>query len=145
MGTQQRWVAAQPGAVWAVLADGWSYAGFVVGSTHVRAVDPRWPAPGARLLPTVGAWPLQREGETRCEEADAPRRLVVTARGWPLGEARVVFALEPRDGGTLVSLTEDAVAGPGALVPAPLRHVTIDARNRETLARLEALALRRPA
>ncbi len=145
MARQQRWVGAAPADVWAVLADGWSYAGFVVGSTHVRAVDPHWPAPGARLLPTVGAWPLQREGETRCEESEAPHRLVVTARGWPLGEARVVFTLEPRDGGTLVSLSEDAVAGPGALVPRPLRGVAIGARNRETLARLEALALRRPA
>jgi len=145
VGTQQRWVAAQPAAVWAVLADGWSYAGFVVGATHVRAVDPQWPAPGARLLPTVGAWPLQREGETRCEEVEAPHRLVMTARGWPLGEARVVFALEPCDGGTLVSLSEAPVAGPGALLPGPLSGAAIDARNREVLARLEALALRRPA
>ncbi|TXR55105.1 SRPBCC family protein [Quadrisphaera setariae] len=145
MSVRERWVAAPPEAVWELLADGWSYADFVVGSAHVRRVDPGWPRPGTRLHPVVGAWPLLRRGSTTSEEADAPHRLVLTARSWPLGGARVVFDLVPRDGGTLVRLTEDAVEGPGRLVPRLLRTPLIGARNTETLSRLEALVVGRSA
>jgi hypothetical protein len=140
---RERWVAAPPEAVWEQLADGWRYADFVVGSAHVRRVDQGWPRPGTSIHPVVGAWPLLRQGRTTSEEVDAPHRLVLTARSWPLGGARVVFDLLPRDGGTLVRLTEDAVEGPGRLVPRPLRTPLISARNTETLARLEALAVAR--
>lgn len=143
MSVRERWVAAPPEAVWEQLADGWGYADFVVGTAHVRRVDPGWPRPGTRIHPVVGAWPLLRRGSTTSEEADPPRRLVLTARSWPLGGARVVFELLPRDGGTLVRLSEDAVEGPGRLVPRPLRAPLIKARNTETLARLEGLALQR--
>lgn len=142
---RQRWVAAAPEAVWAQLADGWRYADFVVGSAHVRRVEQGWPRPGASIHPVVGAWPLLRRGRTTSEEAEAPRRLVLTARSWPLGGARVVFDLLPRDGGTLVRLSEDAVEGPGRLVPRPLRDPLIGARNAQTLARLDGLAVARGA
>ena len=36
-------VEAPVDAVWAVLADGWSYAGWVVGASHIRDVDTGWP------------------------------------------------------------------------------------------------------
>jgi uncharacterized protein YndB with AHSA1/START domain len=34
--------------VWAVLSDGWLYAGWVVGASRIREVDPRWPAVGCQ-------------------------------------------------------------------------------------------------
>jgi hypothetical protein len=41
---------------------------------------------------------------------------------------------------SLVSIREDAVAGPGKLVPKPLRQAVILPRNREALRRLALLA-----
>ncbi len=45
--TISRRVDAPAEAVWSVLADGWSYANWVVGAARVRDVDPGWPAQGA--------------------------------------------------------------------------------------------------
>lgn len=44
--TISRRVDAPAEAVWSVLADGWSYANWVVGAARVRDVDPGWPAQG---------------------------------------------------------------------------------------------------
>ena len=41
---------------------------------------------------------------------------------------------------TTVSIVEDAVAGPGKLVPRPARQLVIVPRNRETLRRLALIA-----
>lgn len=49
---------ASPQRVWEVLADGWRYPGWVVGASGMRAVDPEWPAPGARIHHSVGLWPF---------------------------------------------------------------------------------------
>ena len=46
--TVSRSVAAPAEAVWAVLADGWQYATWVVGASRVRAVDAGWPRAGTR-------------------------------------------------------------------------------------------------
>ena len=48
---------ADPAAVWAVLADGFHIRGWVVGASHMRAVDDSWPDRGARLHHASGAWP----------------------------------------------------------------------------------------
>ena len=73
---------------------------------------------------------------------DPPRAMVVQARGWPAGEARVEITIEPSDTGSgcLVSIAEDASSGPALLVPKPVRHAMIAVRNRETLRRLAYLA-----
>jgi hypothetical protein len=129
-----------PQDVWAVLCDGWAYPTFVVGASSMRAVDAGWPAAGTRLHHSVGAWPAMIQDSTTVVSADPPRRLELVARGWPAGEAVVVFELEARDGGTLVSLSEDASKGPGTLVPPPLRRLLLLPRNDETLRRLAHLA-----
>ncbi len=137
-----RQVAAPAGAVWDVLADGWLYATWVVGASRVRAVDPQWPAAGSRLHHSVGLWPFLLSDYTTVEEATPPTRLVLMARGWPLGEARVV--LELIDHGPdrcAVSMGEDAAAGPGrGLVPWSVRQMLIRPRNVEALRRLGLLA-----
>ncbi|WP_324188972.1 SRPBCC family protein [Nocardia farcinica] len=38
----------------AVLSDGWLYAGWVVGASHIRDVDPDWPGVGSRIHHSVG-------------------------------------------------------------------------------------------
>ena len=128
-----------PTDVWGCLADGWAYPTFVVGASSMRAVDPGWPADGAVLHHSVGAWPLLIQDTTSVVSADPPRRLELQARGWPAGEARVVFELAEQDDGTLVSLSEDATNGPGVLLPRPLRHLLMAPRNDATLERLAHL------
>ena len=136
-----RSVAAPAEAVWAVLADGWQYATWVVGASRVRAVDEGWPAPGTRLHHSVGMWPVMISDSTVAKEAEEPHHLVLTARGWPMGEARVEIEVVPDGPGSCtVSIAEDASAGPGKLVPMPLRQLGILPRNREALRRLALIA-----
>jgi short-subunit dehydrogenase len=136
-----RSVAAPAEAVWAVLSDGWQYATWVVGASRVRAVDAGWPARGTRLHHSVGVWPALLSDSTVSEESEEPRHLVLTARGWPLGEARVEIEIVP-DGpeSCTVSIAEDASNGPGRLVPMPVRQLGILPRNREALRRLGLIA-----
>ncbi|MCW3158774.1 SRPBCC family protein [Micropruina sonneratiae] len=139
--TVTRRVAAPAAAVWAVLADGWSYATWVVGASRVRDVDEGWPAPGTRVHHAFGPWPLIVQDVTEVDSAEPGRELVLTARGWPIGEARVTLTIRPDgEANSVVTITEDAVAGPGRLMPAPLRHLLLRPRNTETLYRLALLA-----
>lgn len=139
--SQQRVVGAGPAAVWAVLADGWLYPVFVVGAARMRAVDAAWPAPGAKLHHSAGTWPLVIDDSTSVTACEPERRLELTARGWPAGQARITVELTPEPGGrTLVTMEEDASAGPGLLVPGPVRRALVDWRNTETLRRLAWLA-----
>ena len=136
MSTRSRLIKASPDRVWSVLADGWLYPLFVVGASRMRDVDEGWPAVGTRLHHSVGSWPLLIDDNTEVLEVDPGNRLVLVARAWPAGEANVEFVLEQRGSQTLVTIREDATAGPGLLVPKPLREVQLNLRNDETLQRL---------
>jgi len=138
---QRRTIAAPAERVWDVLADGWSYATWVVGTARIRDVDETWPEPGSRIHHSVGLWPALLSDTTSVEACDTGRRLVLKARGWPLGEARVELDIEP-DGpqSCTVTMTEDAVAGPGSLPPRLVRQAMILPRNSESLRRLAYLA-----
>lgn len=139
--TISRQVAAPPDAVWSVLADGWLYATWVVGTSRVRSVGPSWPAPGSRIRHSVGLWPLLIDDFSAVEQMVDGKELVLIARGWPVGEARVHLSVTPGPEATcVVTLTEDAVSGPGKLIPARLRHALLRPRNRESLHRLALLA-----
>lgn len=145
MSANRRVVHASPEDVWAVLADGWLYPLWVVGATRMRAVDAAWPAVGAHLHHSVGVWPAVLDDSTEVLEATAPAHLKLRARGWPAGEAEVELHLAPHAEGTEVTIHEDAVSGPGRLVPGPVRHAKLAIRNRETLRRLAFIAEGRPA
>lgn len=132
-------IAATPQQVWDVLADGWLYPLWVVGATRMRDVDDHWPARGARLHHSAGAWPLVVSDTTEVLEVEPLRRLVLRARAWPGGEAHVEIELAARGPGTRVVLREDAVAGPGRLVPPVVRRPLLHVRNVETLGRLARL------
>ncbi len=127
--------------VWAVLCDGWAYASWVVGTARIRAVDAGWPEQGTRLQHSFGVWPALIDDDTEVLSADPPHELMLKARGWPAGEAHVRLVLTP-DGPsrTRVRIIEDAVAGPGVLVPRPVRQALIVWRNTEALRRLAYLA-----
>jgi uncharacterized protein YndB with AHSA1/START domain len=137
-------IATPPERVFDVLSDGWLYTGWVVGASHIRAVESTWPAPGSRIHHAIGAWPVMLRDETKVELCDPPNRLVLLARGRPLGEARVDLRLESRQSGTLVRMLEMPVSGPGKWLHNPAADALLTARNNESLARLAALA-ERPA
>lgn len=127
--------------VWKVIADGWLYSGWVVGASRIRAVDDRWPQVGSKLHHSVGAWPLLINDSTSVTAMEPGRKLELLARGWPMGEAKVLITMEDLGGSQCrVSIGEDAVKGPGKLVPKALRDPMIGVRNRETLKRLELMA-----
>ncbi|MDQ0663327.1 hypothetical protein QFZ35_001825 [Arthrobacter ulcerisalmonis] len=127
--------------VWRVVADGWLYSGWVVGASRIRDVDAEWPQTGAQLHHSVGAWPFVIDDSTRVTAVERGRSLELVARGWPMGEAKVEVKLEDRGNQCLVTIAEDAIRGPGKLMPKFLRDPLISARNRETLRRLELMAI----
>ena len=143
MATATRRTTATPEAVWAVLADGWMYANWVVGTSHMRAVEATWPAVGSKLFHASGLWPVVRRDETEVEESAPFSRLVVRAKARPFGEARVVLEIASDGEGSDLSMTEVPVRGPGKLLHNPVADLVLLRRNVEALARLAALAERR--
>ncbi|MPZ94902.1 MAG: SRPBCC family protein [Propionibacteriales bacterium] len=138
--TNTRAIEASPDKVWEVLADGWLYPLWVVGATRMRAVDDTWPAVGSKLRHSAGVWPLVIDDNTEVLEVEPGRSLRLRARGWPMGEAEVLITLAPEGSRTRVDIVEDAVRGPGVLVPKFLRHPMIKWRNAEALDRFANLA-----
>ena len=134
MSEVHRVISAAPTEVWRVLSDGWLYTGWVVGASHVRAVDPGWPGVGQKLHHSVGVWPLLINDSTSVVEMEPNRRLVLQARAWPAGEARVEIDLIGDGGATTVTINETPSKGPGkwmhnrlqdkVLTPATGRHWT---------------------
>jgi hypothetical protein len=134
-------VEAAPEHVFAVLADGWSYAAWVVGNSHIREVEPGWPAVGTKIHHSVGLWPVQFRDWTEVTAVEPDRMIELRARLWPLGTATVRVELTPlRAGGTRIVMAEAAKEGPAAMLPVALQAVLLRPRNREALARLSDLA-----
>jgi len=140
-----RRIEATPKVVFEQLSDPWLYAAWVVGAAHIRGVDGQWPEKGAKLLHRVGPWPVSIDDETEILEAVPDSRLILAARGWPLGEARVELELRAvGDGATEVSMAEAPVSGPGGALDNPLVRAWLRARNKESLSRLADIAEKRP-
>lgn len=138
---------ASPAAVFGVLADGWSYAGWVVGATHVRDVDEGWPAVGTRIHHSVGSWPFVIDDVTSVTAVEPGRLLELDARLSPIGAARVRFELSGSDdtahhtaGHTTVRMSELVASGPARLLPRAAQALVLIPRNRESLSRLGHLA-----
>jgi uncharacterized protein YndB with AHSA1/START domain len=129
-----------PEEVFAVLHDGWTYPVWVVGASRMRDVDDGWPAPGTKLHHSFGVWPLVIDDNTEVLEIQPGQRLVLEARGWPVGKARVDITVKADGDGSLVTIDEDVTDGLAKFVPEPVRVAGIDVRNRETLRRLAYLA-----
>jgi uncharacterized protein YndB with AHSA1/START domain len=133
-------VAASPDHVFAVLADGWLLPVWLVGAAHIRNADTDWPARGARVHHSIGAWPMLITDTTEVLDVDPPHTLVLHARMWPLGEAHVEMRMRPSSSGTAVTMIEGAARGPAWLLDNPLQRLWLRRRNLESLARLAAVA-----
>lgn len=148
-----RHIQAEPSKIFSILADGWTYAGWVVGTSHIRAVDANWPEPGSRMHHAVGPWPLVIRDTTTVSELSPDRHLLLRARIWPAGEADIDLRLDADAPGTAAAGTD----APGTLVTmtetpkggllrylGPLSAGLLRARNTESLGRLAAQAEHRP-
>lgn len=143
MATNERFMLSPPEAVWAVLSDAVGYGYWVPGSRVIRDAEPDWPAPGSKFHHTVGVGPFEVSDHTEALEARAPELLRIRAKGRPIGTATVTLELVPRDGGTLVRITE-RLDGPASVLDLnPVVWLVTKARNAESLMRLEELAARR--
>ncbi|MEI7059131.1 SRPBCC family protein [Nocardioides sp. CCNWLW239] len=144
MSTNHRLVHASPEHVWEVLSDGWLYPLWVVGASRLRDADKDWPNVGSQLHHSVGVWPLLLDDSTEVLECDPGSRLLLRARGWPVGAAHVEITVEPAGEDTEITIREQAVAGPGALVPRLVQDPLLTWRNVEALRRLAFIVERRP-
>ncbi|MGW0230288.1 SRPBCC family protein [Actinopolymorpha singaporensis] len=134
-----RSIAAPTDQVWNVLADGWTYAAWLVGASHIRAVDHDWPAPGTKIHHSIGPWPLVLHDDTEVMAAEPGKFLKLDARAWPAGAAHVRFQLTPLGPGrTEVRMIEDFHRGPAQKLPMLVQSLLFTPRNKESLARLAA-------
>ncbi|MEZ0357353.1 SRPBCC family protein [Mycobacterium sp. SA01] len=132
--------------VWEVLANGWTYSQWVVGNSRMRAVDADWPAPGARILHSIGVWPAVINDETVVLRCTPQEELVLLARLGPAGAARITLRLNDIEGGCRVEMAEVAVEGPIRFLPDRLQLLGFWPRNHESTWRLANLAAdREPA
>ena len=130
--------------VWAVIADGWTYSQWVVGNSRMRAVDADWPKVGSTIRHSIGIWPLVLDDLTVVQDCQPFERLVLLAKGRPLGKARITLRLSDIDGGGCrIDMAEVPVGAPMGWVPNRVALAAAVPRNRECTWRLAALAERR--
>jgi hypothetical protein len=138
MATTSLFIEASPAEIFAVLADGWTYSNWVVGTSHIRAVESTWPEVGSRLHHAVGAWPMLARDYSEVESVRPDEEIVLFASGSRMGAARVRLTLEPADGGCTVQMSETPQTGPAKWLHNPVQNALLHRRNLETLHRLRA-------
>ena len=137
----RRRTSAPPAAVFAVLADGWRYADWVVGAKTIRHVDDSWPAVGARFHHKVGVGPVEIRDSSVCEAVEPDRSVSLRVKAFPAGSARVRIVLQPTDdGGTEIIMEERPLEGFVRRFDNPLQRAALRVRNVESLRRLARLA-----
>ncbi|MDG4825525.1 SRPBCC family protein [Asanoa sp. WMMD1127] len=133
-----------PERIFAVLADGWSYASWVVGAAHIRDVDAAWPAVGSRIHHRLGPWPVQIDDQTTVRAVEPDRLIELDAKMWPVGKAIVRLTLQPVSASsTVVTMSEEIVSGMPRLLPDAIQSVMLKPRNHEALRRLSDIAVHR--
>jgi len=143
MAKVQRILRTTPDRVFAVLADGWTYSDWVVGTVHVRDVDESWPAQGSKLHHKAGPWPLSLHDSSTVLECVPEKSLTLMAGLWPLGQAKVRIDLEPLGTSqTRVTMEEDFDAGPLLFLRNKINDLVLHRRNIESLRRLADIAER---
>jgi hypothetical protein len=127
--------------IFAVLSDGWSYAGWVVGASHIREVDSDWPAVGSRIHHKSGPWPIEVADKTTVTAMEPNTMLELRARLWVFGDVTIRLSLMPLAArSTEVRMEEHATGGPVAMAPEMLQRLVLKPRNSEAIGRLADLA-----
>lgn len=106
-------VPRTPEQVWSVLADGWSYADWVVGTQEIHHVDAEWPQEGAEIQYSVGVGRLTFEDTTTVRINQHMHQLQMEARAGKLGTARISIEVLPWGDDTVVVIDEHPLTGPG--------------------------------
>jgi hypothetical protein len=128
--TVTRDIAATRERVWDVLAN-----------SRIRAVDSNWPAPGTRILHSIGTWPAVINDETVVHTWVPGEQLVLLAKVRPAATARITLRLNDLPGGQCrVAMTEVAVSRPLSWVPDSVQLLGVAPRNRECTWRLAMIA-----
>lgn len=143
MATNERFMPLAAETIWDALTDPGGYGYWVVGSKFIRDVDDDWPAVGSSFHHKVGVGPLTINDHSQIVESERPRLFRMRVKARPAGTAIVSLRMEPRpaDGGTLVRFSENPDGVFAWLSLNPATHLFTLARNAESLARLEELAL----
>jgi len=142
--TVKRETSASRQRVWDVLANGWTYAQWVVGNSRMRAVDPNWPEPGSTIHHSIGIWPALLDDSTVVLASEPTHELVLLANGRPFGKARITLRLfDLAHGGCRIEMAEVPVSAPLSWLPDRLSLTAAFPRNRECTWRLAALAEQR--
>lgn len=134
-------IEAPSDEVFALLANGWRYADWVVGAKRIRAVDEGWPAVGSRFHHTVGVGPLTIHDTSEVLENEPGKRLVLDVRIWPTGRAKVSLELSPTSAGTRVRMDEVPEEGLAQTLDSPAIEALIWLRNTEALRRMRRAVL----
>jgi len=136
-------VPRSPDQVWDVLADGYAYASWVIGTRDIRDVDDGWPAVGAAIHYTVGRGPFPLRGRTTVRQAVEHERLALEADAGLLGSVRIVIELSEWGEGTVVVLDEHPLRGPAYLLHNAVSEAVLAVRGRPMLLKLARLVERR--
>lgn len=140
----ERQVAATPAQVWAVLADGHRYADWVLGTQHIRSVDPQWPARDSSIHFVFGIGPLSYADRTTVVACVPHRVLELEVHAGLLGSMRVGVRLIPQRIGTRVMLEEHPASGLLARVHTRFGDAGFAVRAHLLLRELARLAEARP-
>jgi len=132
-----------PDDVWELLADGHSYAEWVVGTQQIHEVDERWPAPGATIKFTAGVGPLHFSDTTTVRRLEPHRELELEAQAQWLGSARISFDVRSWGENTLVIIDEHPLRGPGARWHNAVADIMLRFRNRRLVRSLAAAVEKR--
>ena len=143
MAVTERVLNAAAEDIYAVLADGWTYSDWVVGTAHIRDVEPSWPEPGSTLHHKAGPWPLSLKDSSTVVACEPNRSMTMKVGLWPLGEGTVKIELEPAgESATRVTMHEDFHAGPLQWARNKINDLVLHRRNIESLRRLADIAER---
>ncbi|MGN6611075.1 MAG: SRPBCC family protein [Angustibacter sp.] len=127
--------------VYDVLADGWSYAAWVVGASRVRDVDVTWPDEGARIHHSIGAWPFLVNDKTTVIANSHNESIELDVAVLSLGRGRVTLRIEPEgEHRCTVEMREHMYDGLLSKVPDSVIDPLLHHRNVESLRRLAAIA-----
>ena len=140
MARNVRLMRCTPYDVFRVLANGWLYPLWVVGTSRMRDVAEAWPAEGSTLHHSFGSWPALINDTTTMRVWEPPYRAVLEPHGGPIGVARVAIDVKARGDMCVVRIQEEPVTGPTTLLPDTVFDAITRWRNAETLHRLAYLA-----